>query len=94
LNNLFALACEVLNPVKRFEIHLVLDLGSKKGQVIIVSTEGCFGVSFQENQEGLVCEVILADLDVMPTDDSGVLGTLFDGGREAFLSSITSIILS
>ena len=28
-----------------------------------------FGVSLQESQEGLVCEVILADLDVMPTDD-------------------------
>ena len=49
--------------------YLVLDLGSKKGQVIIVSLEGCLGVSLQESQEGLVCEFILSDLDMMPADD-------------------------
>jgi hypothetical protein len=37
--------------------------------VIIVSLERGFGVSLQEIQEGLVCQVILADLDAMPTDD-------------------------
>ena len=43
-------SCTVLNPVKRFEIHLVLNLGSKKWQIIIVSLEGGLGVSFQQSQ--------------------------------------------
>jgi len=65
-DNIFALACEVLNPVPRFEIHLLVHLGSKKGQVVIVSLEGAIAVSLQE---GLVCEVFLVDRDVMPEDD-------------------------
>ena len=32
-----------------------------------------FGISLHERQEGLVCEVILADLDVMPPDDCEVV---------------------
>lgn len=45
LDNLFAWACEILNPVERFEIHLVVNLGSKKGQVVILPLERCLGIS-------------------------------------------------
>ena len=63
LDNLFALACEVLNHLERFEIYLVKNIGSKKVQVVIVSLERDLGVSLYQRQEGLV------DLEVMPTDD-------------------------
>ena len=56
-------------PCQKVWGYLVLDLGSRNGQVIIVSLEGGFGVSLLESQEGLVYEVILVDLDVMPADD-------------------------
>jgi hypothetical protein len=69
------LACEVLNQDERFEIHLVIDLGSNKVQVVIVFLEGGLGVSLHKSQEGIVCEVVLVDLEVMPADDrEGVMG--------------------
>jgi len=75
LANGFALACEVLNQDERFEIHLVIDLGSNKVQVVIVFLEGGLGVSLHKSQEGIVCEVVLVDLEVMPADDrEGVMG--------------------
>jgi hypothetical protein len=75
---------------------VVLDLGSKKGQVIVVSVEGVLGESLQESQEGFVYEVIIADLDVMRSDDyedvrsnrslQWSLGILFDGCRMSSLA--------
>ena len=50
--------CEVLNPVKRFEIHAIVDLGSNKCQVISISLEGGPCVSLQEIRDILVLGIL------------------------------------